>query len=200
MKKILLLLCCLCGIVVSAQKKKPVKGKNTVAVASSKKLVLAKVGEVSAEQLEKKNGVVFYALSGKDTLFSSALQKDSGLPSDVKITPVTAGSAKLHSISWNQKKKIGDPKTKLENITESHTEIWDVAAKKRVFENTNSVNNITEIVWLDPNKTASKTVEKIRREGMECSVSPQGDVILKNKASDSKLGYDAAQGKFTAKK
>jgi hypothetical protein len=95
---------------------------------------------------------------------------------------------------------VGDAKAKLEDITESHTEIWDVAAKKRVFENTNLVNHITEIVWLDPNKTASKTEQKIRREGMECTVSPQGDVLLKNKSSESKFGYDAAQGKFTAKK
>lgn len=203
MKRLFLMVIAVCSFCASAQKKpggvKKPMSRNTVTVSNSKKLVLAKVGEVAAEQLEKKNGVLFYALAGKDTLFSSAIEKGAA-PSDVKITPVSAGSTKLHSISWNQKKKIGDPKAKLENITESHTEIWNAAAKKRVFENTNSVNNITEIVWLDPNKTASKTVEKVRREGMECSVSPQGDVILKNKTSESRLAYDAALQKFVAKK
>jgi hypothetical protein len=200
MKNMILLLMAVCSLGVYSQKKKPVKGKTTTAVVSSKKLVLAKVGEVSAEQLEKKNGVLFFAMAGKDTLFSKPLNAVAGVASDAKITPFSAGSAKLHSISWNQQRKVGDAKTKLEEITESHTEIWDTAAKKRLFENTNLVNHITEIIWLDPNKTASKTEQKIRREGMECSVSAQGEVVLKNKASESKFAYDAAQGKFVAKK
>jgi len=201
MKKILLLVMAVCSLSAYSQKKKTtVKTTTKTTTVSSKKSVLAKVGDITAEQTEKKNGVLFYAMAGKDTLFSKSIAKEAGIASDVKITPVSAGAAKLHSISWTQKKSVGDAKSKLENITESHTEIWDATARKRVFENTNSVNNITEIVWLDPNKTASKTVEKIRREGMECTVSPQGEVSLKNKASESKLVYDAAGQKYVAKK
>lgn len=200
MKKVMLMLMAVCCLTTYGQKKKPVKGKNTVAVSSSKKLVLGKVGEVSAEQLEKKNGILFYAMSGKDTLFSKPISKNDGVPTGLKITPVTASGAKLHALTWTQQKKAGDPKTKIENITETHTEIWDASAKKRVFENTNLVNNITEIVWLDPNKTASKTVDKIRREGLECIVTPQGDIVLKSKTQESKYVYDAAQQKFVAKK
>ncbi len=183
-----------CGLSAFGQKKKPVSKP-----AATAKNMLAKADDLSAEVIQKKNGAVFYALTGKDTLFSSPIPKD-GVPTQVKITPFTAGAAKLYGISWTQKKKLGDPKSKLENITESHTEIWDITAKKRVFENTNSVNNITEIVWLDPNKTASKTVEKVRREGMECSLMPTGDVILKSKSQETKYCYDPAGQKFVNKK
>jgi len=197
MKKIFILALAVCSLSVVAQKKKP-SAKPASKVPS--KTIVAKHDNMLSEVVEKNNAFVFYTLVGKDTLFSKSLAKDGGIPSEVKISPVSAGGTKLHSISWNQKRKVGDPKIKLENITESHVEIWDAAAKNRVFENTNSVNNITEIIWLDPNKTASKTVEKIRREGMECIVSPQGDVTLKNKSSESKFAYDAAQKKFIPRK
>jgi len=195
MKKVLLLLMIVCGLSAFGQKKKPAAKP----AATSKKTTLAKAENLSAEIFEKKNGLLFYALTGKDTLFSHPLPKD-GAPTEVKVMAFSSGAAKLHGISWNQKKKVGDPKVKLENITESHTEIWDVTSKKRVFENTNSVNNITEVVWLDPNKTASKTVEKVRREGMECNLMPNGDVVLKNKSQETKYCYDAAGQKFAVKK
>jgi hypothetical protein len=70
----------------------------------------------------------------------------------------------------------------------------------KVFENVQTVNNVSEIVWLDPNKTASKTVEKIKRDGMECAVSGECEVTLKNKTSQQVLVYDKAAGKFVPKK
>lgn len=198
MKNILLLLLAVLSLNAQAQKKKPVKKKPVA--AASKNAVLAKADNLTAEMLDKKGAHFFYALSGKDTLFTKSIATKEGAPAEVKIIPFTSGGAKLHMISWQQKKKIGDAKTKLENITESRTEVWDVAAKKMVFENTYTVNNITEVVWLDANKTASKTEEKIRRGGTECTLSAQGDIVLKNKSQESKLVFDAKQQKFVAKK
>src|SRR5688572_10522678 len=125
MKKILLLLLITVSFSVQSQKKKT--AVKSVA-AAAKKTTLAKADNLLAEVVEKKNGSVFYTLAGKDTLFSKPVAKEGGSPTEVKITSFTANAAKLHAISWNQKKKVGDPKTKLENITESHTEIWDVTA------------------------------------------------------------------------
>ena len=198
MKNFLLLLLAVFGLSAQAQKKKPAMKKP--AVTAFKKSVLAKADNLTAELLDKKDAHLFFVLAGKDTLFSKSVLKKDGTPADVKITGFTSGGTKLYFIAWQQKKKIGDAKTKLEDITESRTEVWDVAAKKMVFENTYTVNNITEIVWLDPNKTASKTEEKIRRGGMECTLSAQGDIVLKNKSQESKLAFDAKQQKFVAKK
>lgn len=199
MKKALLLFFSIvlsCSVYGQKAKKTAPKSK----VATAKKTALAKSDNLTAELLEKKDAHLFFTLAGKDTLFSKPVQKKDGTPAEVKIVPFTSGGAKLHLISWQQNKKIGDAKTKLENITESRSEVWDVAAKKMVFENTYTVNNITEVVWLDANKTASKTEEKIRRGGAECTLSAQGDIVLKNKSQESKLTYNAAQQKFVAKK
>lgn len=197
-KAFLLLFMVVLSCSVYGQKTKKTASKSKAATV--KKTMLAKSDNLSAELLEKKDAHLFFALAGKDTLFSKSVPKKDGTPADVKITGFTSGGTKLYFISWHQKKKIGDAKTKLEDITETRTEVWDVAAKKMVFENTYTVNNITEIVWLDANKTASKTEEKIRRGGMECTLSAQGDIILKNKSQESKLAFDAKQQKFVAKK
>ena len=74
-----------------AQKKKnPAKATAKTVSTVFKKGILAKSGDVSAEQLEKKSGILFYAMSGKDTLFSKSLAKEAGIPADVKIASFTA--------------------------------------------------------------------------------------------------------------
>jgi hypothetical protein len=178
------------------------KSSKTGAKTAAKKTVLAKNAAFATELQEKNNGYKLYVLSGKDSLQLKTMStaKPENLPADAKLTPFAAKGAKLLSVSWNEKYTTGDPKSKVEAITETHTQIWDVAAKTKLFENVQKVNNITEIVFLDPNNTASKTVDKIRREGFELSLTPEGDIILKNKTQQDKLGYDAAQKKFLPKK
>lgn len=194
MKKLLLIALAITSLNAYSQKKKP------AAKPAAGKTVLNKSGDLSAELAERKDNYRFYVLNAKDTLTSKTIAKKNGAPTNVKITPVTCGGAKFHSIVWVEKKIVGDAKSKLENISETHTEIWDAATKTKVYENVQSVNNITEIVWLDPNKTASKTVEKIQRGGAECLVNAQGDIILKNKNQESKLTYDPVAKKFVPKK
>lgn len=200
MKKFLLLLLVVASVASYGQKKKPAKGKAVAKTTAAKKSVLAKADNLSAELLEKKDSYRFYAMSGTDTLSSKSIPKKNGAPADCKITPFGAKGAKLYAISWVEKYSTGDAKTKLENTTETHTEIWDEGTKTKLYDNTQKVINISEIVWLDANKTASKTVEKIRRDGFELTVTPEGDLLLKNKTQQDRLTYDAAQKKFVAKK
>lgn len=199
MKKTILLALLSVACLSYGQKKKPSKSGTTQIAA------LAKADNITAELTENKVGYKFYLLiSGKgkaDTLMvKTSPVKNGTYPIDCKIKPFTAKGAKLYLVNWNEKTVVGDAKSKLENITYTHSEIWDIANKARVFENTQTVNNITEIVWLDPNKTASKTVDKIRRDGFEFTLTPDGDVVLKNKTQQEKLSFDAAQKKYIAAK
>jgi len=194
---ILLLLLVVFSLTAYSQKK-----KTTAKAPAINKTILAKTGNISVELIEKKDTYKFYMMSGKDSLLIKFIQGRIGtnVPMDCKITPFTAKGAKLYSLTWTEKSTVGDAKTKLENITETHTEIWDVTAKTKLYENIQKVINITEIVWLDPNKTASKTQEKIRRDGFELTLTPEGDILLKNKTQQDKLTYDTAQKKFVSKK
>jgi hypothetical protein len=196
-KKILLLLLAICCFSGYSQKNKPV-----AKAPAAKKTVLAKSENITLELSEKKDSYRFYMLNGKDSVMIKFIQGRIGtnVPMDGKITPFTTKGTKLYSVTWIEKSTIGDAKTKLENITETHTEIWNIATKTKLFENVQKVNNITEIVWLDPNKTASKTQEKIRRDGFELTLTPEGDIILKNKTQQDKMAYDASQKKYISKK
>ncbi|HLA54925.1 MAG TPA: hypothetical protein VK623_02395 [Flavobacterium sp.] len=200
-KKILLLLLCAFCLSANAQKsKKPAKTKT--ATTTAKKTTLAKAETLSAELLEKKDNYKFYLLAGKDSILIKNISGKIGtnVPTECKITPFTTKGAKLYSVSWIERNTVGDAKSKLENITETHTEIWDVPNKAQLYANTQMVDNISEIVWLDPNKTASKTVEKIRRDGFELTLLPDGDINIKNKTMEDKLTYDAAQKKYVSAK
>jgi hypothetical protein len=196
-KKILLLLLAICCFSGYSQKKKPV-----AKAPAAKKTVLAKSENITLELSEKKDSYRFYMLNGKDSVMIKFIQGRIGtnVPMDGKITPFTTKGTKLYSVTWTEKSTIGDAKTKLENITETHTEIWNIATKTKLFENVQKVNNITEIVWLDPNKTASKTQEKIKRDGFELALTPEGDIMLKNKTQQDKMTYDAGLKKFISKK
>lgn len=176
------------------------KSKKPIKATAAKKTVLAKSEHISAELLEKTANYKFYLLAGKDSILIKDITGKIGtnIPTDCKITPFTAKGTKLYSVSWIEKTTVGDAKTKLENILQTHTEIWDIPSKAKILDNVQTVNNISEIVWLDPNKTASKTVDKIRRDGFEFTLAPNGDISLKNKTQEDKLTYDAAQNKFVS--
>ena len=199
MKKIILILF-LTSICQSYSQK-----KKAVDPASTQIATLAKADNITAQLIENKAGYKFYLLvnsTGKpDTLFlKKSPVKNGTYPTDCKIKQFTVKGTKLYLVNWNEKTVVGNAKTRLENITYTHSEIWDISKKIRLLENIQTTNNITEIVWLDPNSTASKTVEKVRREGFEFTLTPDGDIMLKNKTQQDKLTYDAAEKKYIAMK
>ena len=55
-------------------------------------------------------------------------------------------------------------------------------------------------MFLDKLKQASETQQKIRREGFEFKLNPDGTIWLKNKTQESKLVYDTSKKEFDFKK
>lgn len=197
MKKLLFffaaLLICSAGY-AQKSKKKSSKAKTTAAAGPKS---LAKADNLSVDYAKNE---LFITITGtaKDTV--SLRRNGLSEPTEVTLKPVTCSGNKLYVVTWTEKKKSGDVKTKLEDVTQKHTMIVDVASKSKVLANIESANHITEKVYLSADKYVSETQEKVRREGMECAVAADGSVVLKNKSTQTKLVYDATQKKFVAKK
>lgn len=183
--------------IAGAQSKKPAK---PAAKKGPLKGQLAKSGNHILEWREKSKETQIYFLSGKDTVsLKSAPGKLPEIPATgCVVKPFTAKGSPLCLVSWQEKVVEGDAKSKLENKTITQYRIVDPEQKTVLHENAYTVANITEIVWLDPNKTASKTVEKVRRDGFELTVTPEGDLVLANKTQQDKMTFDVAEKKYVA--
>lgn len=185
-----LILLSFCTFTTSAQKKKaftPKPAKKTVAKSAS----------AVAEWLPTKTGAKFYLLSGpqKDTLLLK--QFDAKVePIETTITEFTSKGNKLIAVNWKETTSVKNP-SKTENGLTVETRIFDPVAKTNVFENNQSTVNISEIVSLGGTQ-ATKTVEKVRRDGCECRISPDGEVTLTSKTRNEKLTYDPKQGKYVS--
>lgn len=189
MKKIFLLIALSFVVTTSfAQKKKSSKGSNTVAA-------LAKVDNLVAEV---KSGSFQLTIEGKDAIIVKVVDSKFA-PTDVKLTPFTASGVKLYLLTWTEK-TLNKTDLKTEDITTIYTNIYEVTSKKLVFYNTQVANHIVEKVFLDKNKTASETQEKMRREGFEFKLNPDGSVVQKSKNQENKLVYDAVKMEYVAKK
>ena len=175
-----------------AQKKKISKN----APASS---ALAKAENVTVEMINKTLTVI---------RANSAVKKDSVMLKDftennkataVKITPFTAKGKKLFLISWCEN-VVTTTKLKTEDAIIIFSEIVNFETKSKVLSNTQTTVNIKEFHYLDSKQTVSETVQKVRREGSELVLNPDGDVSLKNKTRESKLTFSADKNLFVAKK
>jgi len=198
MKKILLLL----AVVFISNIGFSQKSKKTAAKpASAGRTVLAKTGGMTAELFKSKSDYQLYVLVNnkeKDTLslktFPAATAKEN-LPANFAMTAFTSKGTPLYSLSWTEKSFTEIP-DKREDKTTTVTEIWNVATKTQLHSNVQVSTKITEILWLDKGKNASQTSEKIRNEGFAMTLSPEGDIVLKNKTQENKLVYDAAENKY----
>jgi hypothetical protein len=188
MKKIILLIALsLCCANSYSQKKKKSAKKGAAPTA------LAKADNLTAELIKNDFYVFVNNKPKKDTLVAkNFLGRKS--PSDCKIQPFAAKGTPLYAISWTET-NVTETKLKTETATALVTEIWDVANKVKVFENTQTTTNIKEIVFLN-NTQASETREKVRREGFEFTLLPEGDILLKNKTQEGKMTFSAADKKF----
>jgi hypothetical protein len=204
-KTFLLLFVALLSTVSYAQKSKKTKASPKTKVVASNKKVVAKADNITAEFFKGKEVSKLYLLvpnaAKADTVtIKTFTDKVNNLPVEVRITPFMAKGTKLYSVTWTEKSKVGDAKTKLEESTENHTEIFDLSTRTNVYSNTQKTTNITEIVFLDAVKVVSETQQKVRREGMELTVLPDGDLLLKNKQTQTKYTYKPEEKKYTAKK
>ncbi|MEC4005850.1 hypothetical protein OX283_014355 [Flavobacterium sp. SUN052] len=120
-------------------------------------------------------------------------------PTNCKLTSFKASGATLYLLTWTE---ITQNKTdlKTEDITTIYSNIYEITSKKLVLYNTQLTNHIVEKVFLDKLKNASETQEKMRREGFEFTLNPDGSVIQKNKTQQNNLVYDATKMEYVASK
>lgn len=171
-----------------AQKKKtPVKSTKTASVA--------KVDNLTAE-IKGKTFQLTISDKGKptDAIIVKELTNDVK-PIDMKLSSFTANGTKLYLLQWTEK---SNTKTdlKTEDITMIYSVIYEITSKKQVFSNYQKTTNIVEKVFLDRNKTASETQEKVRKEGFEFVLNPDGSVTQKSKNQENKWSYDSAKQEF----
>jgi hypothetical protein len=191
MKKIaLLMILTLFTVSANAQKKKTA-AKPAIKASS----VLAKADNLTAEIVKNKFCVFVTNGKVKDSLFSRPFDPAKTLPMDAKIMPFKAKGTQLYAVIWTQK-NVSESKLKNEEAVTTFTEIWDAAAKKQIIANSQITTKVSEIVFLDKNKTVSETQQKMRREGFELTITPEGDIVLKNKTQENKMSYDVAKQQF----
>lgn len=192
MKRLLILLAIALSTTTGfAQKKKtPVKSTKSATTSST-----AKVDNLTAE-VKGKTFQLTIAEKGKaaDAITIKELVSDVK-PSDIKLSSFTASGTKLYLLQWTEK---SNSKTdiKTEDITTIYSVIYEIPNKKQVFSNYQKTTNIVEKVFLDRNKTASETQEKVRREGFEFVLNPDGSVTQKSKNQENKWTYDVAKQEF----
>lgn len=192
MKQLLILLALALSTTTGfAQKKKtPVKSTKTATTSST-----AKADNLTAE-IKGKTFQLTIAEKGKaaDAITVKELVGDVK-PADIKLSGFTANGTKLYLLQWTEKSNIKTD-LKTEDITMIYSVIYEIPNKKQVFSNYQKTTNIVEKVFLDRNKTASETQEKVRREGFEFVLNPDGSVTQKSKNQENKWTYDVALQEF----
>ena len=156
---------------------------------------LAKVDNLIAEV---KNGNFQVTITEKGKEMDAIVVKSadkSFVPTACKLTSFKASGASLYLLSWQEKTNTKTP-TKTEDIVTIYTKVYDITTKKEVFSNYQITNNITEQVFLDKNKTASETQNKIRKEGFELTLNPDGSITQKSKSQENKWVYDATKKEY----
>lgn len=190
MKQLLILLAIALSTTTGfAQKKKtPVKSTKT---ASS----TVKVDNLTAEI---KGNIFQLTIADKGKAADAITVKELAgdvKPTDIKLSGFTANGTKLYLLQWTEKSNIKTD-LKTEDITMIYSVIYEIPNKKQVFSNYQKTTNIVEKVFLDRNKTASETQEKVRREGFEFILNPDGSVIQKGKTQQNNWTYDVAKQEF----
>jgi hypothetical protein len=174
-----------------AQKKK---------TTSSKSGVFAKIDNLL---VEIKNKTFQITINEKGKAIDALPIKEvnaSFTPINSKLTSFVVGGTKLYLLSWEEKSNTKTP-TKSEDATTFSSKIFDITDKKELFTNSKTTTKITEQVFLDKNKTASETQERMRNEGFDFVLNPDGSITQKSKKTETKWIYDASKKEyFDAKK
>lgn len=192
MKKIFLFVCVALLSVNGYSQKKKAGAKATTATA------FPKLDNLTAEV---KNGNFQVSISEKGKASDALIVKAADAsfkPTDCKLSSFTASGVKLYLLTWTEVNKTTTA-SKTEDKTTVYNVIYEVVAKKQVFSNYQLTNHITEKVSLG-GTAATETQEKIKREGFEFVLNPDGSVVQKNKTQQNNLVYDAAKMEFVSKK
>lgn len=188
-KSLILVLIAFISITGYSQKKKKSGAKKASTTA------LAKVDNLAAEI---KSGNFQITISDKGKPVDAIIVKSSSgnfSPTNTKLMAFTANGSKLYLLSWTEN-NTNKTDLKTENIVANYTNIYEITSKKQVFTNTQQTANITEKVFLDRLKNASETQQKVRREGFEVTLNPDGSITERSKNQEQKLVYDATKMEY----
>jgi len=174
-----------------AQKKKSSSNKSTVTSS------FAKVDNLVVE-VKKGNFQLTINENGKekDALIIKAADSKF-LPIDCKIISFNANGTKLYLLTWTELNKITIGK-KTEDKTFVYNVIYELTSKKQVYSNYQLTNHITEVVSLG-GTAATETQEKIKREGFEFVLNPDGSITQKTKTQQTTYVYDKDKMEFKKK-
>lgn len=196
MKKIFLLLCIsLLTFNGFSQKKGAVKKPSATASATAS--ALPKLDNL---QVVIKNGKFQVTVSEKGKTNDMLIVKDvdaAFTPKDSKLSSFMASGVKLYLLTWTELNVV-KTNLKTEERTTIYSVIYEIASKKQVYSNYQLTNHITEIVSLG-GTAASETQEKMRREGFEFKLNPDGSVTQKNKTQQTTYVYDKDKMEFKKK-
>lgn len=193
MKRIFLFVCiALLSVNGYSQKKKAGAKKPAAAVS-----VFPKLDNLTTEI---KNGNFQISISEKgktnDALVVKAVDA-SFAPKDCKLSSFTANGVKLYLFTWTELGKVVTG-SKTEDKSTVYNVIYEITAKKQVYSNYQLTNHITETVSLG-GTSATETQEKIRREGFEFVLNPDGSVTQKAKNQQNTFVYDKDKMEFKKK-
>lgn len=178
-----------------AQRKKT--AKNSKAISTPTKSVLATAGYMTAEM--QKN-IFFITVDNKKTekdTIQIKIYSDKMVPTNAKLQAFTANGKVFHCLSWVDTYQKNSPLVK-ENITETHSVIFDAINKKKLINNIQKSTAITEIRFLDVKKTVSETIDKKRNEGYIFALLTNGNVNLKSKNQNLTLSYNTEKKEFVS--
>jgi hypothetical protein len=190
MKKIvfIIVLSVFCTSVYS-QKKKALKKTPSATV-------LAKSDKVAAEIFKNNFYLSLSSKTPKDTIIIKSIDP-AIVPTGAKISSYITKGFPLCLVTWTEKNVI-TTKLKTTSATKTYSEIFDLATKTKVFSNIQTLTNIKEIHFLDSKQTVSETIERNQNEGFVFTLKPTGDISLRTKTQENKMGFDVNTKKYIA--
>ena len=193
MKKIFLFVCVALISVSGFSQKKKTTSKKSKATTS----VFPKIDNL---QVEVKSGKFQITISEKGKTNDMLIVKEvdaAFAPTNCKLSSFMASGVKLYLLTWTELSK-NVAGTKTEDKTTVYNVIYEIASKKQVYSNYQLTNHITEKVSLG-GTAASETQEKIRREGFEFVLNPDGSVTQKGKNQQVTFMYNKDKMEFGKK-
>jgi len=151
-------------------------------------------------QTEVKNGSFQLEIIEKGKTIDAMIVKAvdaSFKPTNCKLSSFMASGVKLYLLTWTELSTIKTD-LKAENKTTVYSVIYEIVSKKQVYSNYQLTNHIVEKVFLG-GTGASETQEKIRREGFEFILNPDGSIIQKGKNQQITFIYDKDKMEFKKK-
>lgn len=191
MKKTALLILILICTTISYGQKKKAKSK---APAKTTSTALAKADNLTAEIIKGNFYLFINNKTNKDTIGIKTVDANNS-PKDCAIKSFTAKGTPLYLLTWTEE-TTNKTDLKTEIKTTLFSEVYDVSTKTKLFSNQQATTNITEKVFLDRLKNASETQEKVRREGFEFILTPDGDIQQKNKTQQNTFAFNVTDKKY----